>query len=338
MHNRKYYRQSFYLLLHIRQQQIDNDQQGYGMLLVSVLSIFMFSMLAACLTMTNLSTSVVRAYTDEQSAFYVAESGLNERASSIREKFSGYAKPTGQSPGQTSAVLLNASLFQQSMRDCSNSLPTAIGSGDFSCQHKPFTSNTFKTKLTNQGSAGANTVTQASVATTYFAHTFVADQTCYIDTALPLAGQACNADPTNRAPRPQVIPSGQLYTGLNSQDYHYTIFSTASEDHLAENAPQTQVTLQMNFVSRAIPLFQFGAFSNGDLEISSHSNMNVYGRVHANKNLLIQAYEPTTTEIFDGGNITTAGDLYTKNPANNSTPGKNYIAVPSLVRYNSSNE
>jgi hypothetical protein len=266
------------------------------MLLVSVLSIFMFSMLAACLTMTNLSTSVVRAYTDEQNAFYVAESGLNQRANSIGEKFIGYDKPTGRSPGQTSAVLLNASLLSQSMRDCSNSLPTAIGSGDFSCEHKPFTSNTFKTKLTNQGSAGANTVTQAGVTTTYFAHTFVADQTCYVDTTLPLAGQSCNTDPTNKAPRPQVIPAGQLYTGLNSQDYHYTIFSTASEDHLAENTPQAQVTLQMNFTSRAIPLFQFGAFSNGDLEISSHSNMNVYGRVHANKNLLINALHIKSSE------------------------------------------
>ncbi len=327
MYNRKYYRQSFYLLLHLRQQQIDKGQQGYGMLLVSVLSIFMFSMLAACLTMTNLSTSVVRAYTDEQNAFYAAESGLNQRASDIREKFIGYDKPTGQSPGQTSAVLLNPSLLPQSMRDCSNSLPTAIGSGDFSCQHKPFKSNTFKT------STGSNTVTQAGVTTTYFAHTFVSDQTCYVDTALPLAGQSCSADPTNRAPRPQVIPAGQLYTGLNSQDYHYTIFSTASEDHLAENTPQTQVTLQMNFTSRAIPLFQFGAFSNGDLEISSHSDMNVYGRVHANKNLLIQGYtnsgDPTPTlEIFDGGNITTAGDLYTQNPANsNTTPGRNYIVM-----------
>jgi hypothetical protein len=327
MSNRKYYRQSFYLLLHLRQQQIDRGQQGYGMLLVSVLSIFMFSMLAACLTMTNLSTSVTRAYTDEQNAFYVAESGLNERASSIREKFIGYAKPTGQSPGQTSAVLLNPSLLPQSMRDCSNSLPTAVGSGDFSCQHKPFTSNTFKTNLTNQGNAGANTVTQAGVQTTYFAHTFVSDQTCYVDTSLPLAGQACSTDPTNKAPRPQVIPAGQLYTGLNSQDYHYTIFSTASEDHLAENTPQAQVTLQMNFTSRSIPLFQFGAFSNGDLEISSHSNMNVFGRVHANKNLLINANETTTVAIFDGGNLTTAGQLYTLNPANASDPGTNYIVM-----------
>jgi hypothetical protein len=321
MYNRKYYRQSFYLLLHLRQQQIEQGQQGYGMLLVSVLSIFMFSMLAACLTMTNLSTSVVRAYTDEQNAFYVAESGLNERANSIREKFIGYAKPTGQNPGQTSAVLLNASLLPESMRDCSNSLPTAIGSGDFSCEHKSFKSNTFKT------STGSNTVTQAGVTTTYFAHTFVADQTCYVDPALPLAGQSCSTDPTNKAPRPQVIPSGQLYTGLNSQDYHYTIFSTASEDHLAENTPQVQVTLQMNFTSRAIPLFQFGAFSNGDLEISSHSNMNVFGRVHANKNLLINANETTTVEIFDGGNLTTAGQLYTLNPANASDPGTNYIVM-----------
>jgi hypothetical protein len=328
MYNRKYYRQSFYLLLHLRQQQIETGQQGYGMLLVAVLSIFMFSMLAACLTMTNLNTSVTRAYTDEQNAFYVAESGLNERANSISEKFVGYDKPTGQSPGQTSAVLLNPSLLSQSMRDCSNSLPTATGSGDFSCQHKPFTSNTFKTSL------GTNTVTQASVSTTYFAHTFVSDQTCYVDTSLPLAGQTCSNDPTNKAPKPQVIPAGQLYTGLNSQDYHYTIFSTASEDHLAENTPQAQVTLQMNFTSRAIPLFQFGAFSNGDLEISSHSDMNVYGRVHANKNLLIQGYtnsgDPTpTVEIFDGGNITTAGNLYTQNPANSNgaTPGNNYIVM-----------
>jgi hypothetical protein len=327
MYNRKYYRQSFYLLLHLRQQQVETGQQGYGMLLVSVLSIFMFSMLAACLTMTNLSTSVVRAYTDEQNAFYVAESGLNERASSVREKFIGYAKPTGQSPGQTSAVLLNASVLPESMRDCSNSLPTAIGSGDFSCQHKPFTSNTFKTKLTNQGSAGANTVTQAGVSTTYFAHTFVADQTCYVDTSLPLAGQACSADPTNKAPRPQVIPAGQLYTGLNSQDYHYTIFSTASEDHLAENAPQAQVTLQMNFVSRAIPLFQFAAFSNGDLDITSGTNMNFYGRIHTNKNLLIRANNSGTTQTFDG-NITTAGQIYTADPSKNAaSKGKNYIVM-----------
>jgi Tfp pilus assembly protein PilX len=323
MYKRKYYRQSFYLLLHLRQQQIETGQQGYAMVIISIVSILMFSMLAACLTTTNLSTSATRAYTDGQNAFYVAESGLNERAASIREKFIGYAKPTGQSPGQISAVLLSPSVLLQSMRDCSNSLSTAIGSGDFRCQHTPFISNTLKTNLTNQGSA----IAQTSVGTTYFAHTFVADQTCYVDTSLPLAGQSCSSDPTNKAPSPQIIPAGQLDAGLNSQDYHYTIFSTGSEDHLAENTPQAQVTLQMNFTSRAIPLFQFGAFSNGDLEISSHSDMNVYGRVHANKNLLINANETATDEIFDGGNLTTAGQLYTLNPANASDPGTNYIVM-----------
>ena len=330
MHNRKYYRQSFYLLLHLRQQRIDRGQQGYAMLVVAVVSIMMFSMLAACLTMTNLNTLSTRAYTDGQNAFYVAESGLNDRANVIREKFIGYAKPTGRSPGQTTAVLLSPSSLSQSMRDCSNSIPTAIGSGDFSCQHRPFTSHGFKTNLTDQG----NSITQAANNTTYFAHTFVADQTCYVDTSLSLAAQACSNDPTNKAPRPQIIPAGQLYAGLNSQDYHYTIFSTASEDHLAENTPQAQVILQMDFTSRAIPLFQFGAFSNGDLEISSHSDMTVYGRVHANKNLLIQAYtnstDPSpTTAIFDLGNITTAGDLYTQNPANKgtATPGINYVVM-----------
>ena len=323
MHNRKYYRQSFYLLLHLRQQRIDRGQQGYAMLVVAVLSIMMFSMLAACLTMTNLNTLSTRAYTDGQNAFYVAESGLNDRANVIREKFIGYAKPTGRSPGQTTAVLLSPSSLSQSMRDCSNSIPTAIGSGDFSCQHRPFTSHGFKTNLTDQG----NSITQAANNTTYFAHTFVADQTCYVDTSLSLAAQACSNDPTNKAPRPQIIPAGQLYAGLNSQDYHYTIFSTASEDHLAENTPQAQITLQMNFISRAIPLFQFGAFSNGDLDITSGTPLNFYGRIHANKNLLIRANNTSTIQTFQG-NITTAGEIYTSDPSKNAaSAGKNYIVM-----------
>jgi Tfp pilus assembly protein PilX len=79
----------FHFILRAQQiaQQDGRSEKGYAMLMVSMISIALFSMLAAYMTMTNLNKSSTSAYVDGTNTFYVAESGLNRRAQQLRDKF-----------------------------------------------------------------------------------------------------------------------------------------------------------------------------------------------------------------------------------------------------------
>ena len=293
----------------IRAQQLtrqDSQQEsGYAMVIVSIVTVVMFSMIGAYLLVTNISRSSTNAYVDGTNTFYAAESGLNKRADQLRQRFVGYAVPTGLSPGQITKT------EPVTPGNISNCFPVAISTdtsntdNDFECRNYAFKYNNNSATVT--GSGGTTQSTDFSKQIDYTAFTFVADNTTY--------------DPTSAvtAPVPTVIPSGQLYAGLNSQQYRYTVYSTAIKIDPADPVRSSQrgdaqTVLQMDFKSQIIPLFQFAAFYDRDLEINSSTPMTLTGRVHTNANLYVQPTPlvPTDPGIDFQSKVTVAGDIYNR--------------------------
>ena len=83
------------------------SDRGYAMLMTSMISLAMLSMLAAYITMTNLSKSSTNAYVDGTNTFYAAESGLNKRTQEFREKFANYSTPSGTVPASVGSTVDN---------------------------------------------------------------------------------------------------------------------------------------------------------------------------------------------------------------------------------------
>jgi hypothetical protein len=364
----------------LRAQQIAlqdrRSDQGYAMMMISIVSILLFSLLAAYMTITNLSKSSTDAYVDGNNSFYVAESGLNRRADQLRQKFLGYTLPSGLSPGQ---ITRTSPVTPANIANCF-ALPlttTAVVStgDDFQCQNYAFRNNNNIATVSN-GNGGIVLSEQDNNrnSSNYIAHTFIADRTNYQDPADPTLG-----------PQPTRISSGQAYAGLNAQEYVYTVYSTAKKPNLVEsnalasfssdeiaaknrafeiagddvliasydakaaaaaatnagraaNNSNINAVLQMDFRVRAIPLFQFGAFYNNDLDISPYSQMDLYGRIHTNKTLTMNSNDPAGLR-FAGPNagvtndslnysITAVGDIYTEDVANDGGTGVNYIVMP----------
>jgi hypothetical protein len=300
-------RQLIYLILRSRQLAQHNPHQdsGYAMLIVSVLGVFMFSLMSAYLTLTNLGTSSTNAYVDGTNTFYAAESGLNTRANQLRQRFIGYTVPTGLSPGQvtTASVVTPANIANCFSMPISTS--SSNTSNDFECRNYAFQYNS--NSATVQQDGGTTQTIDRNQKIDYTAFTFVADKTVY--------------DPTSTvaAPVPYVIPPGQMYSGLNSQQYLYTVYSTAAKIDPTDPVASSQrgdakTVLQMDFKSQIIPLFQFAAFYDRDLELNSTAPMKLTGRIHTNANLYVQPTPliSTSQDIDFLGKVTVAGDIYNR--------------------------
>jgi hypothetical protein len=286
-------------------QQDSQQDRGYAMVIVSIVSVVLFSMMGAYLLVTNITKSSTNAYVDGTNTFYAAESGLNKRADQLRQKFVGYAVPTGLSPGQVTAA---SPVTPANIVNCfpiAVSTSSTVITDDFECRNYAFKYNNNSALVT--GSGGTTQATNISKQIDYTAFTFVADKTVY--------------DPTSAvaAPVPTVIPSGQLYAGLNSQQYRYTVYSTAAKIDPADPVGSSQrgdarTVLQMDFKSQIIPLFQFAAFYDRDLEINSTTPMTLTGRVHTNANLYVQPTPLTSInpDINFLSKVTVAGDIYNR--------------------------
>jgi hypothetical protein len=105
------------------------------------------------------------------------------------------------------------------------------------------------------------------------------------------------------------IPPGQLFGGLNSQEYDYIANSTAT------SGSDVEARVNAEFKVGYIPLFQFVAFYTRDLEILPGPQMILNGRVHTNGSLYLNG--GTSLQIADnfaaGINtvqVSAAGDIY----------------------------
>ncbi len=83
---------------------------------------------------------------------------------------------------------------------------------------------------------------------------------------------------TNGAYPSVTIPSGP-YTGLTASVAPYTLVTTAT------SRMNAQVSLSRQINNYLVPIFQFGMFSNEDLEVHPGPQFTFNGRVHANGNL-----------------------------------------------------
>ena len=97
------------------------------------------------------------------------------------------------------------------------------------------------------------------------------------------------------------IPPGELYQGLNAQEYRYTVHSEGRD---AQN--NTEAILELKFKSRLVPLFQFLAFYDKDLEILPGPAMTLSGPIHSNNDLYLDA----GASLSMSSQITTVGSLY----------------------------
>lgn len=85
-------------------------------------------------------------------------------------------------------------------------------------------------------------------------------------------------------PKTAVIPAGELFAGVNSQQYSYVV-SAEAENPIGD----IEARLGAEFLVSYIPLFQFAAFYRNDLEILPGPDMILTGRIHTNGALYLSA-------------------------------------------------
>ncbi len=123
--------------------------------------------------------------------------------------------------------------------------------------------------------------------------------------------------PNNVYPRVN-IPDGP-YAGLYASIIPYKMTSTASR-----SATRTEVKLEREFNNYLVPLFQFGMFSNEDIEIHPGPLMTFNGRIHSNKNI----YALRNTKFLN--RLTMAGEFVrdaTRGGEPNSSSGNSSVYV-----------
>jgi len=120
--------------------------------------------------------------------------------------------------------------------------------------------------------------------------------------ALTVGNRAVSYKMTARAGYPQnvVIPAGQVFTGLNAQQYRYVVNSTATNIN-----NDVEAGVGAEFLVGYIPLFQFVAFYKNDLEILPGANMVLNGRVHTNGNLYLNSDASLTISDNPAAGVTT---------------------------------
>jgi hypothetical protein len=99
------------------------------------------------------------------------------------------------------------------------------------------------------------------------------------------------------------IPTGP-FAGLVDLNTPYTLSVTAHTSYGSE------VKLQREVQTVAIPVFQFGVFSQTDLAFFSGTSFNFGGRVHTNGNLWLQQTANTTLTL--SGKVTAAQEIVTE--------------------------
>jgi Tfp pilus assembly protein PilX len=297
MENSRNTRYLLQVILHCQNMRNQHRNSGYALLVTSVLAILTFSMLSVFIFSTNLYKSVANNVLDSGTTFYAAETAMNRRAYAVRKKFVGYERPTGNSPGS------DTSTVAEQMSICTTGVGN-MGSGDLGCvnQSTDYTSAVVEydsegrlvERTKGQKNAGVFVNSNDTDNVKYRTYSFVKDITSY------------NSDGTVDLSR---IKDGD-YAGLNAQEYKYRVYtSAAKETNLGAGINKdvaSQTMLQMDFNSRLIPLFQFAAFYENDLEITSSSNMDLFGPVHTNHNLRLVPGGMLRLQ----GNVTSVGKIY----------------------------
>jgi hypothetical protein len=173
--------------------------------------------------------------------------------------------------------------------DCTDDITSNDGTDDLRC----ITYNVPRSGL-NPVSAGSNPRRLAA--------TYVVDNTEY----------GSNGEPVSKS-----IPSGEAFAGLSTLEYSYQLNSVARK---MAATPQTEAILSMDIKSRVIPIFQFAAFFDGDLETTRTAPMTIDGRVHANGNIYFGA-GGSSPYLTVRGQVTTPNNIYASSKHDGTYPG-----------------
>lgn len=108
---------------------------------------------------------------------------------------------------------------------------------------------------------------------------------------------------------PTRIPIGEVFAGLNTLPYRYTVHATSAR-HVGEVAAH----VAGEFDIHNIPIFQFLAFIDSHLFVMPLRDMTLHGRMHTNSDLYIQPDAKLSIEDRPGRvdevQVTAAGDVY----------------------------
>ena len=155
-------------------------------------------------------------------------------------------------------------------------------------------SNLFRRKM-NPTTTDLNTIA-AAYPTPLYAEGFRFTQTLTEDTARLTELRTIQNLPNTMYPRVNIADGP--YAGLYASIIPYKMTSTASR-----SATRTEVKLERDYNNYLVPLFQFGMFSNEDIEIHPGPLMTFNGRIHTNGNL----YALRNTKFLN--RITAAGEF-----------------------------
>lgn len=133
---------------------------------------------------------------------------------------------------------------------------------------------------------------------------------------------------------PRVNISDGPYAGLYSSVIPYKMSSTGSR-----TITRTEVKLEREFNNYLVPLFQFGMFSNEDIEIHPGPLMTFNGRIHANGNIYALRNTKFLNRITVGGEFvretTRGGEANTQSGNDNVWVEVNGINVKSDLGFGS---
>jgi hypothetical protein len=281
MKSKKEISYSLGLLIQLQKLSSNERQNGYAMMTVSVMSILIFSMLSIYLFSSRLNRATANAMINSGSTFYAAEYGLNKRANNMRSKIGNFTKPTGDAPTGTSVT--------ERMANCLGSNASLKGTGDFACMvnESDYKEAVIAGAITKTGSVSVSNALVNDANVKYRNYSFAQE-------IVPAGGVSL---------RP--ITTGD-FRGLNSLDYRYRVYSTAVKNATGSAEINAQSMLQMEFVDRFIPIFQFAAFYEKDLEVTSSTTMTINGPVHSNSSLYLA---PGGLLTFNG-NVTYVGSIF----------------------------
>ena len=176
-------------------------------------------------------------------------------------------------------------------------------------------SNLFRRKM-NPTTADLNTIA-AAPPDALLTEGFTFTQNLVEDTDRLNELRSIQSLPNNIYPRVN-IPDGP-YAGLYASIIPYKMSSTASR-----SATRTEVKLEREYNNYLVPLFQFGMFSNEDIEIHPGPLMTFNGRIHSNKNI----YALRNTKFLN--RLTMAGEFVrdaTRGGESNTSSGNTEVYV-----------
>lgn len=113
------------------------------------------------------------------------------------------------------------------------------------------------------------------------------------------------------------IPAGSAFGGLSYTGYGYDLTSAAYN----QNRPEA--ILKMRFTVQYIPMFQFAAFYDEDLELGPGPQMVIHGPMHSNGSVYLSASNgnPANVTLEVHGQVSAVGNLYRGRKTGDSEQG-----------------